>query len=192
MSGTRPPLLVVVQGAPASGKTTLSQRLERDLHLPLIAKDDIKEFLFDRLEQSDREFSRIEGEAAVMMMYAAAKVFLKAGRSILMESAYYTEFSKQDISMLLKETNARYFEVYVHCDEDERRKRFVDRAHGGSRHPGHLDHLAADPHDYKNANLSPEDRYQRIGLGEYIDIDTTDDITDDLYASVLAAVEERL
>ena len=188
----KPPLLVVIQGAPASGKTTLSQRLERDLHLPLIAKDDIKEFLFDRLEQSDREFSRIEGEASVMMMYAAAKVFLKAGKSILMENAYYTEFSRQDIGVLLEETGARYFEVYVHCDEERRRRRFVDRAHSGNRHPGHLDHLAADPNDYKSANLSPGDRYRRIGLGEYIDVDTTNGITNETYASVLAAVKERL
>lgn len=192
MDDTKPPLLVVIQGAPASGKTTLSQRLERDLHLPLIAKDDIKEFLFDRLEQSDREFSKTEGEASIMMMYAAAKVFLKAGRTILMESAYYADFSKQDIGMLLEETGARYFEVYVHCDEDERKKRFVRRAHDGSRHPGHLDHLAADPNDYKSANLNPGDRYRRIGLGEYIDVDTTSGITDDLYAAVLSAVKERL
>jgi predicted ATPase len=41
--------LVLVTGPPGSGKTTLAVPLARRLELPLIAKDTIKEALFDAL-----------------------------------------------------------------------------------------------------------------------------------------------
>lgn len=44
------PLLVVIQGAPGSGKTTLVEKLRQDIGLPIIGKDDIKEMLFDHIE----------------------------------------------------------------------------------------------------------------------------------------------
>ena len=44
-----PPLLVVVSGMPSSGKTTVAEELARRLRLPLIAKDAIKESLYETL-----------------------------------------------------------------------------------------------------------------------------------------------
>jgi len=44
-----PPLLIVVTGMPSSGKTTVAEDLSRRLQLPLIAKDTIKESLYDTL-----------------------------------------------------------------------------------------------------------------------------------------------
>ncbi len=41
------PLLLVVTGMPSSGKTTVAEDLARRLRLPLIAKDEIKESLYD-------------------------------------------------------------------------------------------------------------------------------------------------
>ena len=57
------PLIVLVNGAPASGKTTLSRRLAGDLGLPLLAKDAIKEVLYDTLGAPDRARSRELGGA---------------------------------------------------------------------------------------------------------------------------------
>ena len=52
------PLLIVVTGAPCAGKTTLARRIAETFRLPLIAKDDIKESLFDSLGWKDREWSK--------------------------------------------------------------------------------------------------------------------------------------
>lgn len=43
------PTVVVVQGESGSGKTYVARRLAADLKLPLVAKDDFKELLFERL-----------------------------------------------------------------------------------------------------------------------------------------------
>lgn len=37
------PLLVVVTGSPASGKSTLAEKLSESMRLPLLAKDAFKE-----------------------------------------------------------------------------------------------------------------------------------------------------
>lgn len=48
------PQVILVNGLPATGKTTLARRIATDLRLPLLAKDAIKETLFDTLGWSDR------------------------------------------------------------------------------------------------------------------------------------------
>jgi predicted kinase len=50
--------LLVVTGAPATGKSTIATRLATTLGWPLLAKDDLKEALFDVLGTGDRQWSR--------------------------------------------------------------------------------------------------------------------------------------
>ena len=50
--------LVVVTGAVASGKTTVAVPLARALGLPLLAKDTVKEALFDSLGTGDPDWSK--------------------------------------------------------------------------------------------------------------------------------------
>jgi len=66
--GVAHPLFVVVSGPPASGKSTLAPMLARELDLPLIAKDTIKDALMSVLPVPDVEASRQMGRAAVRAM----------------------------------------------------------------------------------------------------------------------------
>lgn len=55
---------VIVNGPPASGKSTLAGRLADALALPLLAKDVVKETLLDQLGYADRADSRRIGAAS--------------------------------------------------------------------------------------------------------------------------------
>jgi predicted kinase len=180
------PLLIVIQGAPASGKSTLARRLETDLGLLLVCKDDIKEFLFDRLPQSDRDFSTIQGKAAIAMMYAGATVFLKSRKNVMIESAFYTEFAKSDIQEMAKTTGAQVFEVFCFVDEKVRQKRFMSRVAEGNRHPGHLDH------DVTTEELSRPHVNTSIDLGERFDVNTGSDDYSAQYAALVARLRDIL
>jgi len=74
-----PPLLVVVTGMPSSGKTTVAERLARELRLPLIAKDEIKESLYDSLGAEDVASSARLGAAAFALIFAFARAMLASG-----------------------------------------------------------------------------------------------------------------
>lgn len=52
------PVMIVVSGLAASGKTTVGRSIAAGLSLPLIDKDDILEALFDRLGCENREQRR--------------------------------------------------------------------------------------------------------------------------------------
>jgi 2-phosphoglycerate kinase len=51
----RRPALILVSGAPATGKTTIAKSLSTQLRIPVIGKDAIKESLFETIGHSDRE-----------------------------------------------------------------------------------------------------------------------------------------
>ena len=65
-------VFVVVSGPPASGKSTLAPVLARELGLPLVAKDTIKDALMSVLPVPDVEASRQLGRGAVAAMLAVA------------------------------------------------------------------------------------------------------------------------
>lgn len=53
ISNTMPaPVLILITGAPCTGKTTIAQHLAGKFQLPVVHKDDIKERLFNRLDYS--------------------------------------------------------------------------------------------------------------------------------------------
>jgi predicted kinase len=179
------PLLVVIHGAPGVGKTTLCRELTQRVKLPALSKDHIKEdLLYKRLEQSDRAFSRIEGEAAVMMLYAFANTFLKKGRSVIIENAFYAEVSRNDMQQIITANNAKFLEVFCHADETVRVERFARRVESGERHPGHLDSTIKPYEGLEN--------YAKLGLGDSIDVDTTGSITDDVYQKIAKMIAERM
>src|SRR5688500_5640391 len=77
MQGTTP-ALIIVNGLPATGKTTLSIQLADALGLALFSKDMFKEILFDTLGWSDRAWSRRLGVASIALLVRVAEAELRA------------------------------------------------------------------------------------------------------------------
>src|SRR5881296_3946918 len=73
--------LVIVGGAPATGKTTLARELGRSLELPVITKDDIKEALAAPFQTGDRDWSRQTSTALSMCTRCLPRAARSAKRS---------------------------------------------------------------------------------------------------------------
>ncbi len=131
-------LLVIVGGAPASGKSSLARRLSRDLRIPAFGKDDFKETLFDRLGCHDREWSRSLGEASYDLLILSLRKLLNHGVSCIVESAFRPSDSRvfEDIR---RSCAPRIVQVFCHAPLHELRERFRQRVASGQRHPGHRD-----------------------------------------------------
>jgi predicted kinase len=160
------PWLIIVCGPSGGGKSSVAGHLSQALSVPLIAKDDLKEVLFDSLGWGDRERSRALSDAAYRLMFHLAERQLAAGRSCILEANF-----RPEAGALLRDLGVRspYRAITVRCFADHKvlLERMQRRAHEPLRHPGHLD-----------AQLLPEaGKLIREGSvdveGPLIEVDTT-------------------
>jgi predicted kinase len=165
-------LLIILNGPPGAGKTTLGSRLAKDLGLPFIDKDGIKETLFDTLGWRDRAWSQQLGGASFELLFYFVEVLVEAGISLIVETAFIPRFHTARFLELKQRYGFKPFQVFCTCEDDVLFERFRRRAESGERHPGHVDHLAT--YDQFKAVLR-EGKYGVLDIGgQVVEIDTTD------------------
>ena len=121
------PVLVIVCGPPAAGKSTIAHELSRATGMPVIAKDAIKEAMMDHLGGSPEV-----GAAAFAVQFAIARALLVAGMDVILEGAFFS--TQSGIAELAK--LASPIVVEVSCSLEVLERRYTLRV-GGDRHPGH-------------------------------------------------------
>jgi predicted kinase len=157
------PLVVVVHGPPAAGKTTVARELAARLGLPLIAKDTIKETLFDALGTGDLAWSARLGAATYLVLGALVEESASAGGSLVLEGNF-VRGSKLEAQ--LAALPARFVQVHCSAPLEVLLERYASRR----RHPGHLDSERIDA--LREAVESQ--RHDLLDLpGETIRIDTS-------------------
>lgn len=162
---THSPYLVIINGAPGVGKTTLAKRLHKDLGASLVSKDMWKELLFDTVGTGDRKWSSLLGKELIAFIYHFTQVCLTNERSVILENAFYAEYARGDIRRLIEQTHVRPLEVYCTLDETERQRRFGARIESGERHPGHTDTIA-------ETALADKNTYEPLDICQRITVDT--------------------
>ena len=133
----RRPRLILVSGAPASGKSTLASQLATDLALPLLAKDLIKEALFDALGTPDRDGSRELSVASVKVLYAILDRLIDGGAGVVVDCNFHRGYAEEQLRPLIAKSKA----VLLHCRTSylELTRRYERRVVLRERHPGHHD-----------------------------------------------------
>lgn len=123
-------VFVVVSGPPASGKSTLAPVLARELGLPLVAKDTIKDALMSVLPVPDVEASRQLGRGAVAAMLAVAA---ESPIGAVIESNFYRSIAGQTLGQL----PGQVVEVFCRLEKAVALERY--RSRSGGRQAGHFD-----------------------------------------------------
>ena len=126
------PLLVLVAGAPASGKTTLARCLADALPLPLLSRDPIREILADAMS-----VEVVQGQSFAVPSFrvflALIAELLAAGVGLVAESNFFRGESEDHLRPLVQLSR----KVLIHCDPPREVSigRFVERfEQGGERH----------------------------------------------------------
>ncbi len=135
------PFLVMVTGAAGAGKTTIGTWVAAQLNFPFINKDGIKETLYDVLGWKDRPWSRKLGAASSELIWYFVSAELQAGRSLVVESNFYPDFTNPKLILLKEKFNFKSIQIVCQADGDVLYARFKSRAISGDRHPGHVDYL---------------------------------------------------
>ena len=180
--------IIIVTGRPAAGKSTLAKWLSKQLKLPLVSKDSIREELFDRLGWKDRKWAQELGKASVDMMFYFARAELEVGHSIIMDNAFYPLISNPRFQALKEQYHSESIQIVCDSDRETLFQRFKARADSGSRHPGHRDQDVLEELYVNLADNSSQ--ILEIG-GSVIEIDTTDFAKVD-YQKILEQVKTSL
>jgi predicted kinase len=137
MANDAKPWLIIVGGSPASGKSTLAEWLAEELRLPLLSRDMFKEALMNTLGSPDAEAAHRLGAASYAVLAVLQRQLLAAGVGMVLESNFVRGISEADLRPAIAASRA----VAIYCEPTvaESKRRFVERATNGDRHPGHHD-----------------------------------------------------
>jgi predicted kinase len=162
--------VLVITGAPASGKTTVGKRLASELGVPYFSKDLFKETLFDELGWQDRAWSQKLGGASMQLLYRCAAELLRVGQSVALECNFYPQWDMAPLLDLRQRFGCRFFQVLCVAPGPLVWERFCARNVTGERHPGHVDLTRMD--ELRPILLAP---WPSLELdGPLVTVDTTD------------------
>lgn len=131
------PVLILVGGAPGSGKTVLARRLAADLTLPLWTKDFVKETLSDGLGVRGLEASKALGRPTFAVFYAVLAELLRGRISLIAEANYRRALSVVELRPLV--AMARTVQIFCEAPPEICVQRVIERLDRGERHPIHAD-----------------------------------------------------
>ena len=155
---------VLVNGIPASGKSTVAQTISSTKGWPLLTLDTIKEAFFAHLGIGDRDYNRLLGKASYQAIFALIKDFPN-GWTVVIDAW----FGFQPIEVLqghIAYAGIRQLtEVWCHAPGEALGERY--RARLGQRHSGHLGE------SYIPELIELASRAKPLGTCPLFDVDTT-------------------
>ncbi|HEY1387626.1 MAG TPA: ATP-binding protein [Ktedonobacterales bacterium] len=187
---TGKPLLIIVNGLPGTGKTTLAGRLAADLGLPTFSRDGLYETLYDALDGSAAGTPPTSlGAAAYALLYEVAGAVLAAGQPVIVEGFFGRRDERRAELLRLQERHDfEPLEILCRADGQALMQRFLARMASGERHRGHLDREWLEHNEARllGGQLAP------LAIGrQVIEIDTTT-AQSFVYADVLRHVQAAL
>jgi predicted kinase len=142
------PLLTVVTGRPASGKTTLSQILSKELKCPLLSRDQLKEGYVNSFQSHHKDLPATALQDIYTAFFQAIELFLANKISLVAEAAFQDKLWRPKLEPLIHLADIRI--IICEIAPELARSRFTTRMAadpGREKFHGDSAELARQPDD---------------------------------------------
>ena len=119
------PYLLVVTGRPGSGKTTFSRELSRQLYMPVISRDALKEGYVHTFQKKHSELPPEANKIVTEIFFDTVRNLISSNVSIIAEAAFQHKLWAPQLEKLMEK--ARIFLLICKVEDEIALKRFVDR-----------------------------------------------------------------
>jgi len=180
------PVLIIVNGLPGTGKTTLARRLAADVQLPVFSRDGIYETLYDALECQSNGIPPLLGHASFTLLYSVAGSLLATGQPLIVEGFFGRPALRgAEFRRLQQVHDFEPLQILCKADGTVLLERILARANSETRHVGHPDLEWLE----RNKALLLQGYLPPLAFGgQLIEIDTTTPDSFD-YADLLHRVQ---
>jgi glucokinase len=155
--------IILVNGVPASGKSTVASVIGRELSMPILALDTIKEAFFDHVGIGDRAHNRLLGKASYQAIFSTIAGF-PDGLGAIVDAWHGFQPREALQEHLARASAGPVLEVWCHGPPVVIAERYRSRAN--VRHPGH------PPASFAEELAALAARARPLGLGPVIDVPT--------------------
>ncbi len=159
--------LIIVNGLPASGKSTLAKRLSDSLQIPYFGKDDFKELLVDSTGLVDLETTRKFGKVSYELQFLVAKRCLSVRTSLIIEGNFTLGNATELFVQEMKSSSFDTYEIQCFAKGDILVERFLSR----DRHQAHTNMSDAEYRAY--AEGLRVEKLPQLGFSNYLEVDTS-------------------
>jgi hypothetical protein len=128
--------VILINGIPASGKSTITRQLSETLHLPFLTIDGIKEPFMARFTDIDRSFNRQLGCAAYEVIWSI--IGQSTASCVWLIDAWFGFQPREMLQQLVQQAGIeRVLEIWNQISPEQVVSRYAERLqHRQSGHPG--------------------------------------------------------
>jgi len=119
--------LIIFSGLPGTGKSTLAQRLARELHYPLLCIDDVVNNI---PENPGVEF----WDSQVEVLLTLVEAQLEIGLSVIVDSVFMN-MDRQHAQSLAQKYQTRFRPIYTYLSDDQVWEQRITQRHLGLNNP---------------------------------------------------------
>lgn len=182
-------VIIIITGAPATGKTTLGNMLAEKYKLAFVSKDALKERIFDNLGWKDKDWSRKVSAASHRIMDYFIEQELRAGHSIILESNFKQHIDSERFKKIQAQYDCAIIQILCWAEGEILFKRFMDRIGTEERHPGQVE---IPYEEIRQDFISSGGKDPALDIdGPTLQLDTTD-LTAVAYEPIFQTIEAAL